>query len=776
MIPTFACYPLRNVLLSVNSFLGPHNMYDLDDLDVEVLDDELFSTPAKESGPFGAATPDDATGLDPRLRPGKANPLSSLPPLRKPGGFAPLPPIARNSAPLGAPRAARDEAVSVGSDTPTRTANQTRTESADTAEARPGKEESRVIGSMMDGDDVSDSSTSDDDSDDSTRGETETETTHVESFHSHATQSKGRNADDKPPTNIPGLDACEGDDFEIAVADDVTLPEFVEKNKTSVPLKQSSGDAAIDAIDSLDGTSSRVTTKAQQGIGKLTEKYVDNFELGIDEKNTVGETSRSPNAAADDEFGYAFDGGVRDGPVTREPRSVTSSTATSGSTSGSTSGGKATTTAPIKQLRVPAFKPQAMPSALVTNVRSMPLETFEEGEEEEEEEKEEEEEDTQEEDIQEEEDDIQTPSEEVDEWDVVTAAHENGVEAMDAGRILTGDGPDPAPKHAKKPVRKPPQLPLTYDSVRGYFACDGLDDAVRKTLNVCEDQTPVGCCGALFNPQPKPLSDSSQQHERDVFFATAKLPMDDADATHVNLLNAVYASCTSLLESSGSNTDDDDLSTPTTAANSSRSHGSDADDGGAFTRNSSSLTHDSPPEIATPPRFGEHWHTVGFQGEDPATDLRGCGMLGLLQLFMFATTCPGDVRKVFKLSQHAVYEFPMAPVGINVTRVTLKVLRKGLLNDTIRKGNGSVWEVCDRFYKGAWCEFYGRWRSGKCTMAQSGFVNKEWETFLVTKAGVTRAFFLAKQGLAGEDEEEDGREGNGSSKQTDDDEIEFASF
>jgi hypothetical protein len=167
---------------------------------------------------------------------------------------------------------------------------------------------------------------------------------------------------------------------------------------------------------------------------------------------------------------------------------------------------------------------------------------------------------------------------------------------------------------------------------------------------------------------------------------------------------------------------------------------------------------------------------VGFQGEDPATDLRGCGMLGLLQLFMFATTCPGDARKVFKLSQHAVYEFPMAPVGINVTRVTLKVLRKGLLNATIRKGNGSVWEVCDRFYKGAWCEFYGRWRSGKCTMAQSGFVNKEWETFLVTKAGVTRAFFLAKQGLAGEDEEEDGREGNGSSKQTDDDEIEFASF
>lgn len=33
------------------------------------------------------------------------------------------------------------------------------------------------------------------------------------------------------------------------------------------------------------------------------------------------------------------------------------------------------------------------------------------------------------------------------------------------------------------------------------------------------------------------------------------------------------------------------------------------------------------------PRYGPHWTALGFQGDDPATDLRGAGMLGLLQLF-----------------------------------------------------------------------------------------------------------------------------------------------
>ena len=67
---------------------------DLDDLEVEVLDDELFPTPGKGDGETSDG--DHAVVV-------KANPLSStLPPLKKPQ-HAPLPPIAGQRAPLGAP-------------------------------------------------------------------------------------------------------------------------------------------------------------------------------------------------------------------------------------------------------------------------------------------------------------------------------------------------------------------------------------------------------------------------------------------------------------------------------------------------------------------------------------------------------------------------------------------------------------------------------------------------------------------------------------------------
>lgn len=37
-------------------------------------------------------------------------------------------------------------------------------------------------------------------------------------------------------------------------------------------------------------------------------------------------------------------------------------------------------------------------------------------------------------------------------------------------------------------------------------------------------------------------------------------------------------------------------------------------------------------------RIGSHWTDLGFQGDDPATDLRGGGMFALRQLVHFAQT------------------------------------------------------------------------------------------------------------------------------------------
>lgn len=34
-------------------------------------------------------------------------------------------------------------------------------------------------------------------------------------------------------------------------------------------------------------------------------------------------------------------------------------------------------------------------------------------------------------------------------------------------------------------------------------------------------------------------------------------------------------------------------------------------------------------------RYGNHWNEIGFQGRDPATDLRSTGILSLLQWYLF---------------------------------------------------------------------------------------------------------------------------------------------
>ena len=38
------------------------------------------------------------------------------------------------------------------------------------------------------------------------------------------------------------------------------------------------------------------------------------------------------------------------------------------------------------------------------------------------------------------------------------------------------------------------------------------------------------------------------------------------------------------------------------------------------------------PDVPLPSRTGHHWTEIGFQGDDPATDFRGMGLLGLQNL------------------------------------------------------------------------------------------------------------------------------------------------
>ena len=82
------------------------------------------------------------------------------------------------------------------------------------------------------------------------------------------------------------------------------------------------------------------------------------------------------------------------------------------------------------------------------------------------------------------------------------------------------------------------------------------------------------------------------------------------------------------------------------------------------------------------PRYGSHWEQIGFQGTDPATDLRGIGFLGLIQALYFVMT-PEMLplaKEIYVLSQNPAQEFPLMVLSFNVTRIALHALRDGLLN------------------------------------------------------------------------------------------------
>lgn len=85
-----------------------------------------------------------------------------------------------------------------------------------------------------------------------------------------------------------------------------------------------------------------------------------------------------------------------------------------------------------------------------------------------------------------------------------------------------------------------------------------------------------------------------------------------------------------------------------------------------------------------PGPVGPHWEELGFQRDDPSTDLRGSGLLGLLHLLAFAETDARRARRVLARAQDPRYGFPLAVVSINATKWTLDAVRSGKLDKFVR--------------------------------------------------------------------------------------------
>lgn len=68
------------------------------------------------------------------------------------------------------------------------------------------------------------------------------------------------------------------------------------------------------------------------------------------------------------------------------------------------------------------------------------------------------------------------------------------------------------------------------------------------------------------------------------------------------------------------------------------------------------------------------WQEIGFQGNDPATDFRGMGLLGLDNLLAYTQIAPKSAHSLWQQSKLGSAWFTFATVGINITALLYSLL------------------------------------------------------------------------------------------------------
>ncbi|XP_017692788.1 PREDICTED: ELMO domain-containing protein 3 isoform X1 [Lepidothrix coronata] len=128
------------------------------------------------------------------------------------------------------------------------------------------------------------------------------------------------------------------------------------------------------------------------------------------------------------------------------------------------------------------------------------------------------------------------------------------------------------------------------------------------------------------------------------------------------------------------------------------------------------------------PRYGAHWEELGFQGVDPGTDLRGTGMLGLMQILFFVldSRTLSLAREIFQLSQHETQNFPFCIMSVNITRIVIQALREERLSRECNRRQ-QVIGVLNDLYAAAFLRLFRLWKRQCGTVADAGSFLKELE-------------------------------------------------
>ncbi|KAB0363624.1 hypothetical protein FD754_007780 [Muntiacus muntjak] len=125
---------------------------------------------------------------------------------------------------------------------------------------------------------------------------------------------------------------------------------------------------------------------------------------------------------------------------------------------------------------------------------------------------------------------------------------------------------------------------------------------------------------------------------------------------------------------------------------------------------------------------GDHWEDLGFQGTNPATDLRGAGFLALLHLLYLVMDSKTLLmaREILRLSRHHIQQFPFCLMSVNITRIAIQALREECLSRECNRQQ-KVIPVVNSFYAATFLRLAHVWRTQHKTISDSGFVLKDLE-------------------------------------------------
>lgn len=163
-------------------------------------------------------------------------------------------------------------------------------------------------------------------------------------------------------------------------------------------------------------------------------------------------------------------------------------------------------------------------------------------------------------------------------------------------------------------------------------------------------------------------------------------------------------------------------------------------------------------------RFGKHWEEIGFQGSNPATDLRDTGMWGLVQILFFVENCFNVTQMIFDYSQDPEYGFPFCAIALNLCDMGLDLLKESCFDEPAIDV-GSLQIAFNMWYCGAMGTFFQTWKESKATMEDSGTVMDILRKQLLGKSTIRRVMVegsvLSESYLPKDEGEEDGDEFTG---------------